>query len=71
MPPKQTTDKRFEIGQRVRMTLKALEGKLDGRKHQSTGVVKGFNLLNIAYVTVLRDGRTETEVFASDFWEAE
>lgn len=62
--------KKFQVGQRVRMTQAALDVKLDGMYGRRTGDVRGFSR-DDKYVRVYRHGDYYRKVaaYSMDFWE--
>lgn len=70
-----SAQEKFKIGQRVRMTEKAIAQYLQGTNDRRTGVVTGFpitgygNTFNLVYVT--RDGTYTKSSYHMDFWEPE
>lgn len=69
-----TAKEKFTVGQRVRMTQKALDQYLDGTSGRRTGIVKEF----VAYapfgdasklIYIVRDGERSKKSYHMDFWE--
>lgn len=69
-----TARDKFQEGQQVRMTQRALDQYLDGTSRRRTGVIKGF----VTYapfgdasklVYVVRDGERSKKSYHMDFWE--
>lgn len=71
-----TSQEKFTVGQRVRMTREALDRGLDGRHaKRSKGIVKGIPKRATAavdpslLVRIQRDGETFIKTYHMDFWE--
>ena len=62
----------FKLGERVKMTAKAIEMGLDGRQKRRVGKVtriKSFWKPHL--IGVLRDGMKRSEQWYEEFWEKE
>lgn len=73
-PPEPLAKDKFQIGQRVRMSEKAISQHLQGTTDRRTGVVVGFPKFGIGNVShlvyVLRDGLRTKDSYHMDFWES-
>jgi hypothetical protein len=58
----------FKKGDRVKMTARAIQNRLDGPRHITTGTVTGFSR-DGKFLRVQRDGIKETSGYAPIFWE--
>lgn len=60
---------KFKIGQRVRMTPRAIEQGFQGRATSTEGVVVGVGKPSKQSVRVLRDGIKTPDTYYAGFWE--